>query len=371
MEVDRVWSFTVDVDNSSLGQVQLLSPGDTTGVAFSPPLCFQTLVSTGNITYDIQLDTSFLFGSPIWETQVTVSGSTGGELCVSIGIPLTNRVEYYWRVFAFTASTTGNFSDLRSFYLGDSVSASPDSVLVYDPSPFFRLTGFVPDNGTTNQSSHPTIIATFSQPISGMSINTNTVQVFVAPVDGRTAIPTFQDLNATYTVVDNQILISPSTLIQPNQRYTIVLNPPIESIFGTFFNETFNSYYTSFYKPIYGALIGVRSRLGGFINTVSDDEILFFLWRASLHVNELLATRVFRVRDRISYDELINYDPPFKTWGQEQYAELYATAHLIESFYYDLLQEGGRRTALSVFETELQVSILSEIRERLKEVRKE
>lgn len=369
MQNDRTWTFTVDA--SFLPQIQLLSPGDLLGFPTPPTLTWLGVAASGNITYRVEVDESFLFGPPaMWSSAQTV-GTSGGYLSANIGISLAQRTEFFWHVRAETASATGDWSETRSFFLGDAIHPSPDTQQLYDPAPFFRLTNFMPENGTTNQTSHPTILATFSQPIDPSTVTLATVQFFYGPVDGRTEIPVVQDLNAVYNVGGGQILIAPSVVVQPNQRYTVVLQPQIGSLSGNILNETFDYYYTSFYKPLYGGIIGVRSRLGGFVNTISDDEILFFLWRASMHVNELLATRVFRVRDRVSYDELVAYDPPFKTFGQYQYAELYAAVHILESFYFDILGDAGRRVALSTFEYEVQVTILNEVRERIKEMRKE
>lgn len=369
MEQDRIWTFVVS--NAAIGQVQLLAPGDQTGNPVPPTLYWDALTSpSGLITYRVEVDDDFLFGPPaMWTTDITVSGAV--VLSTAIGIALSDRTEYFWRVRGYTATVTGDWSSTRSFFLGDSISSSPDTIQLYDPAPFFRLIDFVPENGTTNLTAHPIIVATFSQPLSGLSIDSNSVQVFYGPVDGRADIPTVQDFNAVYTAVYDRLLISPSVAINTNQRWTIVLNPTIESASGNLLHETLTYYYTSYYRPLYGGIIGVRSRLGGFVNTVSDDEILFFLWRASMHVNELLATRVFRVRDRISFDEVVAYEPPFKTWGQYQYAELHAAVHILESYYWDLVNGAGRRVALSTFEYEVQVSILNELRERLHEMRKE
>jgi hypothetical protein len=369
METDRVWTFITDA--SAIGRVNLLQPGDATAFTVAPTLYWDALTSpSGNITYDVQLDRDFLFGPPpFYATTLTTSGAV--VLSSAIGVVLTDRTEYFWRVRGRTASVTGDWSEIRSFWLGDAIQASPDTQQLYDPSPFFRLTDFDPDNGTTNLTAHPAIVATFSQPLGPTAATSATVQLFYGPVDGRADIPTVQDTNASFTVVGNQLLIGPSVTLQTNQRYTIVLSDNLTSASGSTLGQEFTAYYTSYYKPLYGGLIGVRSRLGGFVNTVSDDEILFFLWRASLHINELLATRVFRVRDRIGFDELVNYDPPFKTFGQYQYAEMYAALHILESFYYDLLNDAGKRVALSVFEYEVQVTILHEIRDRMHELRKE
>ena len=368
---DRTWTFTVSL--SELGQVQLLSPADATAYPLPPQLQWQGVSTTGIVVFRLQLDNSFLFGPPaLYETTTTASGSTTNDsYLTNIGISLQDRTEYFWRVRAETTATTGEWSQVRSFFLGDAIQPSPDTQMLYDPSAFFRLVSFTPENGTPALTAHPQIIATFSKDIQPTTVNNSTVQFFYGPVDGNTAIPTVQDTNATLTVVGTQILITPSVPIQTNKRYTIILTTPLSGLSGGVFTETFTSYYTSYYKPIYGGIIGVRSRLGGFINSVSDDEIYFFLWRASLHVNELLATRVFRVRDRISLDELVVYDPPFKTYGQYQYAELYAAVHILESFYHDLLGEAGHRVALSVFEYEVQVNILQELRNRIYDLRKE
>jgi hypothetical protein len=287
-------------------------------------------------------------------------------------VSLEARNEYYWRVRAETASTTGDWSDTYSFWLGDSISASPDTVQLYNPNLIFRLLDFTPDDGTPDLASFPTIRATFTDAVSSGTITSGTFQLFRSSVDGSTELgDPSQVVDVVYTILGNVVDLEPQGTIANNTRYTIVLKPAIESSGGLFLEAEQQFYFTGPYTPRYGGVVGVRASLGGFIRDIGDDEILFGLWRGSLQVNWMLATRIGRVRDRISITDLINYVPSKVTWGMLRYAELFCAIDLLESYYYDLTSEAGRRVALSTYEHEVSVELLRELRAKIDALKKE
>jgi hypothetical protein len=372
MENDRIWTFTVSA--AGVSKVTLREPGDATAYSTAPTLSWDGVyIPSGTVTYRVQLNDTFQFGlgtNLVWTTTVTTALS-GGVQSTAIGTALTARAEYFWRVRAETASATGDWSDTRSFFLGDSLHVSPDTLQVYEPEDFFRLSDLLPLDGSTNLSSFPTIRATFTRAVSGLSITSGSFQFFKGPVDGRTDVATTQLTDGVFTILDNVVDYVPPGTITRNSRYTIKLTTDIQSASGDHLGQDITIYFTGPYTPVYGGILGTRTELGGFIDEISDDEVLFHMWRGSLHVNHLLATRVYRVRDNITLDELVDYVPPFTHWGMSRYVELYAAIALLEGYYYDLVSEAGRRTALAVFEHEVSVQLLAELREKIKDLKKE
>ena len=287
-----------------------------------------------------------------------------------IGVTLTSQQGYYWRVRAYTDTVTGEWSEVRAFWVGNTVQAAPNTVQSYQPAGAFQLLELFPEAGTANLADWPTIRAYLNAPVDPTTANADNFIVQYQDVGGRPSV-TGGTVPGTYTVSGSVIDFVPTSAIGANLRYTVRLTDELGSTTGQTLPAEITTYFTGAYTPLYGGTINTRSELGGFIDKVSDDEVLFQLWRASLKVNELLATRVHRVRQRVSMDELIAYIPPGVTWGMVRYAELGACVSLLQGHYYDLLQRSGVRTTLATFEYETKTDFLKELRERIKDLQKE
>jgi hypothetical protein len=362
---DRQWSF--QVSDAALGQVQLESPGDSTAYTTPPALAWTGVwFPSGSVTYQVQVDRDWGFGSSVlWSTAVTTS-SSGGDQTAAIGTALDASQVYYWRVRAYTPMVTGTWSETRSFYLGTDTAASPDTVASYHPDRAFRLLELEPENGLTNRSDWPVLRATFSQPLSGSSVNTDTVQLVMTAVDGdvATAAAAISGQIALYT---NRIEFTPSETILSNRRYVFTLTDGLRSTTNEALPEPVETYFTGPYAPLYGGTIAVRALLGGFVDDTSDDEILFHLWRGSLQANEQ-SRRVAQPNVQPTEADLIAYRPASLTWGIVRYAELTAAISLVRRQYYELLQRAGAKTQLGAFSYDLDVKVLAELRALLEDL---
>lgn len=370
---DINWAFRVDA--APIGRVSLIDPADATAYVISPTLSWSGVggpASGTTIYYLVQVHDNWQFGPPpLWQTSFS-SATSGGLFSASIGIPLTENTAYYWRVRAYTASLTGDWSDTRSFFIGSGSHASPDTQLVFDPSDFFELVELLPEDGTPHQLTWPLIRVTFSRPLSGASINDDTVQLWSLSADGRLTVPTAQVEGVTLAVSGNVLYVIPPGTPDKNTRYTLRLTTGIRSASGDVFTPETTTYFTGQYFPLYGGTISVRSELGGFINRIGDDEILFYLWRGSLQVNELMLTKVRRLRRYVTFNEIVNYVSPFgETWGMVRYAELFAALQILESFYYVKAEEADRHVGISTYEYGVGAISLADIRKRIHEVKLE
>ena len=371
MEKERTWVF--QVSSAHLGQVTLRQPGDSAGMVQAPTLIWDGVyIPSGSVTYEVQVDSDWLFGTnPLWTTTISVSGS-GGIHSTAIGVALQSRAAYYWRVRAYTDTIVGDWSEVRSFWLGSALQPSPDTVQLFEPSAVFTLLDLLPENASTHLTSFPTIRATFSQEISGSSVHSGTFQLFSSTVDQRIGPGTVLMSGASYTVLDNVVDLIPEGSIQFNTRYTIRITTDVTSTSGETLAEFAEQYFVGPYKPFYGGIIGVRASLGGFINQTSDDEISFHMWRASLYTNEVLQNTYNTSLLHTSLNTLINYTPPQGvTYGMQKFTELTAVITLLESHYVDLLAEAGRKRELSVFRHEVDVALLEELRKRILELKKD
>jgi hypothetical protein len=370
MVSDFTWTF--QVSSAALSRVSLLSPGDATAFSQAPSLIWQGVwIPSGVVHYDVQVDLDWKFHSlTFWSTTLTVSGS-GGVHSSNIGTSLSDRTAYYWRVRARTSPVTGDWSDVRSFFIGTQTQPSPDTELLFQPDLDFVVEEILPTIGTTHQVSFPTLQVTFTQKPSGASINEATFYLLEEPVDGRFGGASGRVVAATRAIAGRSIFMTPTESIKPNSRYTLFVTKSVLSTGGVYLASTVTTYFSSKYMPLYGGTIAVRAELGGFIDEISDDEIHFQMWRASLEVNELLYTRIHQVATTATLESILNYVPAAITYGMQRYAELTAAISLLDSEYYEILRDAGRERQLSVFSYRVTTDVLEELRERIKDLKKE
>jgi hypothetical protein len=367
MLADAIWSF--QVSDAPLDQVQLRSPGDATAWADPPALAWDGVwIPSGSVNYQVQIDKDWQFGSNlIWTTTIT-SATSGGIFSQNIGTTLEGRKTYFWRVRAYTPSVTGEWSATRAFFVGTATHPAPDTQQLYEPDTGFTLQELLPPDGTTHLTGWPTIRATFSQALSGETVSDQTFQLWSAPVDGRLDLATVQITGGTFTVIatGGVIVLVPPDTIQKNRRYTIRITKGLLSSTGESLPEQIESLFIGAYLPFYGGIVAVRKELGGFIDQVSDDEICFNMWRASLELHDLLDTQNGRVNLNVSLDDLINYQPPGgATWGMVRYVELTAAIALLEGYYYELLQTAGVKRALATFSEDRDVNVLDKLQKKI------
>lgn len=372
MPENRTWSFQVSLGDLSVPELR--SPADATAWTTNPTLSWDGVTgaaATGTIYYDVQLHRDWQFLSPLtWSTTVTASGS-GGTHTATIGTTLTSQRGYFWRVRARTSSTSGDWSEAATFWLGDSAVVSPEPTQTYQPELAFRAGNIYPEEGYTQLTDWPTIRASFTQAISGASVTSSTFYVWKTPVHGYPAT-SGTTVAGTATVLDTEIDFSPTEDLTPNTRYRLVVTTAVRSVSGETLPEVAQTYFTSYYLPFYGGVVSCRSLLGGFIDDIGDDELSFHIWKASLYVNELLYTRVHRVRPYATFTDLVNYRPPHDTtWGMMRIAELQAAITLLEGHYFDLAKDAGQRVGLATFQYEVSVELLAEMRARIKDLRTE
>ncbi len=367
MTENRTWAFQTAA--GAITKVELASPGDSTAWSTAPTLRWTGVWTSGSVTYDVQLNQDWQFINPVWETAVTVSGS-GGVQSASIGVALIERSTYYWRVRARSLGLSGEWSEPWSFWVGTSRQASPDTRLVYEPPTVFRVDHYGIPNGTPHLGYWPPIQAVFTRDVDATSVTSGNFYLWKIPVDGRQNQGSTV-VGGTISIAGDTLTFTPGESITPNTRYTLIVGSTLTSEDGDALEGCEQTYFTSTYRPLYGGLYTIRAALGGFIEDISDDEILFQLWQASLKVHEILITRYHRIRRMVSYDELLVYQPPADTWGMKEYAELECQISLLESYYFDLQREAGRKSVLGTFETEVSVDTLKELRARIEQLKLE
>lgn len=369
----RFWSF--QVSSASLETPVLQSPGDATAWRQTPTLQWEGVggaSASGNVSYEVQVHRDWQFIPPLlWSTTITAT-SSGGNQSASIGTSLSQEQSYFWRVRAYTTSVTGDWSEVQNFYLGTTTQASPDAAALYTPETEFRVLDMLPDTGTSNLRAWPTIRITLSKDPTSGSVNGSSIYLQRMPVDGQ-ATSGAVTVAADLTVVDGVVDLAPTEDIQANTRYTVTINTRVSDSDGNTLPSEDTLYFTSYYQPCYGGTISVRALLGGFIEDVSEDELLFHLWKASLYVNEVVYSNRRRsgdARERMTMRDLVNYQiPGGVTWGVVRIAETLCALTLLDGYYYDVAKDAGIKMSLATFDYQVAVELLAELRAKIKDLR--
>jgi hypothetical protein len=373
MAGDRIWSFQVDA--SPLGVPELSSPGDSTAYSSAPTLTWEGVtVASGTVTYEIQLDNTWTFGSDLtWESSYTVAASgASGTQELEIGVSLDEERTYYWRVRAITSEVTGEWTDAWAFWLGTTARAAPNTSASWEPEDHFTLLDLQPGDGAYHLGSWPTIRAVFSQPVSGGGLSSDVFQVWQESIDGQLGVTGASLVSGSLVADDGIVVFTPADDILPNTRYTIVVKKGLTSESGDTLRADVLQYFSGTYTPLYGGTTQVRSLHGECCDSVSTDELLYQLWRASLEVHRiLLSQEPTRQAHTLTFSQVLNYTPRDVTYGMVTWCEHAAAVSVLEGHYFDLLERAGRKRTLGVWEDELSTDILPEIRAKLKELKAE
>jgi hypothetical protein len=280
MGVNRSWPFTVG--DTEVPTVSLVAPADLTAYSDVPTLEWEAAtVSTGTVNYLVELDETPQFLDPLWDT-------TTSQTYADIGIALPTKRTYWWRVA--TSVTIGSEdpvygppSDIWAFYLGSSISASPEtqatSVSISTTTLQLVDSGF--EDGDTNLLSWPDLTLTFSEEISSGSITSGSIYLRRESVDGWPTSDYFR-VPADIVLDGDTITLTPSEVIRNNTRYTLVVKN-LKDINDN--SISFEMYFTGRYKPLYTSVMVLRADFGELLANVSDDFINFHIYKASLDVN--------------------------------------------------------------------------------------
>ncbi len=367
---DRENTFTVDA--LDIGDPVPLAPGDNTAFSSPPTLMFAGSEGvTGIVSYDVELSKSFKFTPVIWTTTVGATGA-GGTFSVAIGEALDADTAYHWHIRVRTDTVTGSWSEVRSFYLGTTAHASQESVLSYQPEALFSLVTLVPEDETTHQTSWPVISAIFTTPPASGSVDSNTFTLFSTSVTGASG-GALTRVDAEVTQSGNTITLTPSGTILPNTRYVVTLKGGpngITSEDGETLPSDIKQTFSGKWTPLYGGITGIRARMGMASASFSDDDLLYYLWIASLNANETAITSYRTVwANDVTQEDLIKFTIPVETWGVGKYCELSAAVMALENHQFTVSQDAGKRGAVGAQEYEVNVKLLDELGKMIKQLK--
>lgn len=326
------WQFRTAA--GGLDAVSLLDPADYS-VQSQFPTFYWSPVSTGTVTYLLQIDDRWDFGSVAYQATTQAS-----SLSPSPG--LAEDTTYYWRVRAYTASASGAWSEIRQFYYGTPRQAHASSRQTWYESDDFGLARMGWENGLSNQSAFPTISVTFtSVPAASYGQYVSVWRKAINPRNDTTS--TYQDVevSGTWTLSGSTLTFTPSVAIVGNNRYEVRINQYLPNTSGVELGTTYNLYFTSAYSPMYADARAIRSRFLSAENNIPDDLINFYIHRRSLEANAryymYLQGQPWAFGDQPT-EGTVRDSATLKSYGVGRWVEAAATLSLLQGILFENLR---------------------------------
>lgn len=363
----KTWYF--EVGGVSVGGVSLVAPSNESTVTQIPVFTWNEASYSGSYTlsgYHIQVDTTLNFASPDWDT--TVSGLTVTPAASAFASGAT----YYWRVRGYTDLASGGWSTPWSFYYGLILPPSLDTRTAYPEAREFYITDYEPANQTSNLSALPAIKVYFNvAPSAGvLTAGSGLVTVTRYAVDYDPEIAE-TSLTPTLSISGTTLNISLAAAgYQVNRRYVVYICNDLMSTGGYTLPSDQKFFFTSKYQPMYAGTVGVRDKIGPYVDDVSDDLINFHIYKQSLRANNAILRQYYGY----SFDDggptkttvmaLATSNPPENAVF---FVEAAAAASVLRLKFFKELKDADRTKAFPDYrESGPGGSMLSELRQMIK-----
>jgi len=352
MQFNRTFTFTVAAND--VPQVTLLSPGDKTSHSTVPAFRWSPIVYDTEYTvqYRIQVDTTTgftTFDESGWTTLTTETS----------GLPdtaLTQSLSYFWRVRAEIVSgdvtLEGDWSEVRTFYLGTALQPSPSVQQTYVESVPFQVDTASIEYGLSNQTSFPSLVFTFTAAVD--SSTAGAVSFVRASVDGYPSSATTA-VGGTVAVDGTTISIVPSESIIANTRYTVTFTTALTDTSGNALPQTYKMMFTSYYSPLYVGADVLRATFGGLLIDYPDDLLNFYAFRTSLDLNR------FTLSERNPSEDSVRTAVVIIEYAMERWVEHKTAERMITMKYYELLETADSMRRLGDFTEQRGARVLGEL----------
>jgi len=345
MELDFSWVF--QVNSGSLDQVTLVAPANDTSQTTIPTLVWSAVTSALN--YDVQVATSLEFN-----TESLLYNSATSAVVLPLNAETYPEDDtYYWKVRATSGTIQGPWSDYRKFYYGTYASPAIASRVTYPRESAFGVITALPADKTSNQSTWPTISATFSDTVASGTVNSTNFDVTYGPVDGDPSGNT-GTVAGTLTTTGTLVTFTPTDPIVENTKYTITITD-IQSVSGDT-AAAVSYYFTSNYVPYYIGYAKLRARFGEFLSDYSIDFINRQILLSSIECN-----RMFWDLASSSTSALKQHLGPI-TYDMTKFVTAHAAYALLRLKRYELINDADTRKQLAGdFTVDKGSSILTEL----------
>jgi hypothetical protein len=370
----------------------------------------QVLVASNTSTYIAGDGTSLITQGLFGDSGISTSVVASNVFSITPSLPtdsITNGQTLYWTVSSLIKDASGNIagqssaSTTSSFLLDapedslgllPSVGSATYSVLqqVQDPlSPLqFEPTGISPGLGEVHQELMntpsppiPPIIAAFSVALaSGQENLFRFYRTSLYDYQGEKSISGSWALSSTQVLTArDQPLASGTAMIftstesyLPNCRYTVDVSPSLTAVDGQILPEGLTYTWVSWYTPFHIDPYRVRQRLGEHSAIVSNEDLYYQVWRASVKANRELLWYLPAgyYRGGPSEQEVINFTV-FHSMALAGYVEIEATIRIFEKLIGRAVEDVGISEAFKESEVHVSPDRIKSIAAAIKALRPE
>ena len=269
--------FQFTTDPGIFSTPSLTSPSNFVTCTDFPTLEW-TASSSGTINYLVQVDLDPYFSSPVYQSVTTDQSITPYG-----SFPYQDT--YYWRVQAYTASASSNWSPTNAFFFGTVDEADQSSSVTYAAVNSFEITDTGFRNGETFLSSFPPIWFTFSSELlSNYSNYIQITKIMQLPRNDQTASYLYKNVTGSWSLAGNTITFTPSETMTNNMRYDIVISKDLAGVNGISLLDDQKYNFSSMYAPFYVHPRAIRARLGMGVTPehLPDDLLNYMIYEVSL-----------------------------------------------------------------------------------------
>lgn len=360
------WKF--QMAGTSIENLSLLSPANFSVQASFPTLSWTSATATGTVTYQIEIDDRWDFGSLAYQA------STSSTSILPAG-SFTDETTYYWRVRAITDSATGAWSEVRSFFYGARIDSDVTSRTTYPDTDVFavRTIGFV--SGRSNFRSWPTLSITFnSTPASSYGDHISILSGSVLPRNDDDSTYVSSVVGGSWSLSGNTLTFTPNGAIENNTRYEILIQPTMVNTDGYLLGEGYRYYFSGKYTPYYVHRTAVRARMLGAEQHLPDDLIDFTIHMASLQANakyyNYLSGGYLDSIDSLT-EPLVRDSANQTTYSVLKWVEAVSTLKLLKSIWFEEIRNIGRTEKVGDGMRSLTADFVKGIKGLIDEIEKE
>ena len=356
--------FTTAV--AAVGTPTLIAPVDMSVQTSFPTFSWTTLSGTG-LMYQFEMDNNPTFGS------LTYTVLTSGASLIPAG-SFTDEVTYFWRVRAYTTTTSGGWTEAQSFYSGSIDQAHITTRSTWADSDTFGVTSQGFTDGASHQASWPTISITFtSAPASTYTNHVTFKKRHVKPRNDTITTYDQSDVAGSWALSGATITFTPSETIATNKRYDIVLKTTMTNTAGVALGEGYPYYFTGQYTPYYCDLMSIRAKFLGAELRMPDDLINYQIYSTSLEANaryygDPLATSL--IGDMLT-ESIVRDSNTLKSYAVGRWVEAAVYYKLLRGILNESLRLVGRDRQLGDYKESLSADFIKGIKEALEGAKEE
>ena len=407
IERNYSWTFNVSsVVGVTLPSPVLLSPADETTMLSIPTLMWgidpaYVVPSGSTLFFDVGVYTDPNLNTLLYHTlQPAVSGSVSSIPGVAYKLfqttptlpanSVNNGALLYWNVLSVLENASGGVtsqtapSEPFQFYLdapplnsqgvASTVGEATFSALRQTLDPLsalsFTATGVYPALGSAFQDLSSRVNGSFPpiQVAFNLALAPNQGSLFnvfrsnIVGFSGRQLVPgTWSPGSGSMLSPNEQIAASGATMLftsaEPfirNCRYVIEVDQRLQSIDGQTLPEPLRWNWFSWYAPFLVDPYTVRQRLGEYSAHISDEDLYYAIWRASIRTNRevMWYLPLAAYRGGPTTEEIINFTT-HNSFAMCAFCELEATMRLLEKLVGRAAEDGD--TSESFKESEYKV----------------